>query len=135
MMMMKTVFLLLLASSQAFTTLPTPSVSSPTAIPAMDTSDVEDVGYSATVQKPIGVIFGENKEPYGGLRVDEVELGTEGSRVGLRVGDQLLAVNGDLVIGDSFDGAMSLLQSAPKRVKLLMYRGNVASLYTILNNR
>lgn len=98
-------------------------------------SDIEDIGYYASVKKPLGVVFGENNEPYLGLRVDDIEMGSEGEMAGLRVGDQLLAVNSDVAIGDSFDSAMSLLQSAPTKMELLFYRGSVRDLYRILDKR
>ena len=132
------VSLLLLQGSSAFTSLPfsrKPAASTSTAVFGIQIDDIEDVGYYTSVQKPLGVIFGENPEPYLGVRVDDIELGSQGGLGGLRVGDQLLAVNGDVVIGDSFDSCMGILQSSPAKMKLLLYRGSVRDLYTILNNR
>jgi hypothetical protein len=97
--------------------------------------DIEDIGYAVRVKKPIGVVFGENSAPYDGLRVDEIEDGSEGERVGIQYGDQLLAVNGDICIGDDFDTAMGLLRNAPKDMELLMYKGPAKNLYKILTNR
>ena len=53
----------------------------------------------------------------------------------MRIGDQLLAVNGEVVVGKDFDTVMGTLQSAPARLDLVLYRGTVSSLFTILSNR
>lgn len=98
------------------------------------TSKVASIG--ATVPKPMGVVFGENAEPYYGLVVDDVSEGMNGGRAGLRKGDQLLAVNGRVVVGRDFDSVMGLLAdpSAPV-LDLVLYRGPVRDLYTILGNQ
>jgi PDZ domain len=94
------------------------------------------VSYKATVSRPMGVIFGENPEPYLGLVVDDVSEGMNGGRAGLRRGDQLLAVDGRVVLGRDFDSVMGLLtdESSPVLV-LSLYRGPVRDLYTILGNQ
>mmetsp|Transcript_20502 Transcript_20502/g.59409 ORF Transcript_20502/g.59409 Transcript_20502/m.59409 type:complete len:234 (+) Transcript_20502:38-739(+) len=94
-----------------------------------------DIGYSTVVPKPMGIIFGENPDPYYGLVVDDVAEGQNGGRAGLRVGDQLMAVGNDVVVGMDFDSVMSKLQAAQGNVELVMYRGTVANLYTILGNQ
>lgn len=136
------VLLLQTGSSSAFTSSlagiisrTTPASASSSAVFAIDIDDIEDVGYYTSVQKPLGVVFGENAEPYLGLKVDDIELGSSGSSSGLRVGDQLMAVNGEVLIGGSFDACMATLQASPAKMKLLMYRGNVKNLYTIIDNR
>jgi hypothetical protein len=96
---------------------------------------VAEVGYGVSVQKPMAVVFGENADPYFGLCVDDVSEGLNGGRAGLRVGDQLLAVNGEVVVGKDFDSIMGFLQDAPSSLDLVMYRGPVTSLYTILSNQ
>merc|ERR1719162_982883 len=55
--------------------------------------------YEVEVPKPMGVVFGENPDPYFGLVVDDVSEGMNGGIAGLRVGDQLLAVNEKVVAG------------------------------------
>ena len=66
---------------------------------AVEYDQVFEVGYSVSVQKPLGIIFGENPDPYFGLVVDDVSEGLNGGMAGLRVGDQLLAIDGEVVVG------------------------------------
>ncbi|CAB9501873.1 expressed unknown protein [Seminavis robusta] len=128
---------LLIPLTTSFTTIPTVGTQAlrSTSLFGIAVDDIEDVGYYAKIKKPLGVVFGENKEPYLGLRVDDVELGSAGGAAGLRVGDQLMAVNDVVVIGNSFDEAMGLLQSSPAKMTLLLYRGSVRDVYNILNKR
>mmetsp|Transcript_4618 Transcript_4618/g.6560 ORF Transcript_4618/g.6560 Transcript_4618/m.6560 type:complete len:231 (-) Transcript_4618:65-757(-) len=96
--------------------------------------DVSGVGYTVQVAKPLGVIFGENPEPSLGLVVDDVTEAQNGAMAGIRVGDQLVAVDGESVVGCDFDDAMNLLINADSQVQIQMFRGDVRSLYTILTN-
>ena len=91
--------------------------------------------YEVKIPKPLGVVFGENPDPYFGLVIDDVSEGLNGGRAGLRVGDQLLAVNQQVVVGKDFDAAMGVLQSEPKALSLMMYRGPVSQLFTVLANQ
>lgn len=95
------------------------------------------VTYETTVPRPMGIVFGENSEPYYGLVVDDVAEGMNGGRAGLRVGDQVLAVNGRVMIGKDFDTVMGLLTDSETYpvLNLVMYRGPVRDLYTILGNQ
>jgi PDZ domain len=93
------------------------------------------VSYDVAVPKPLGIIFGENPEPYFGLVVDDVSEGMNGGKAGLRVGDQLLAINGQVVVGKDFDTVMSLLQQESTVLDLVLYRGPVRQLFTILGNQ
>ena len=97
--------------------------------------DIADVGYAVSVAKPLGVVFGENENPFGGLVVDDVEPGMNGGSAGLRVGDQLLAVNGKSMVGASFDSVMSDLVASDGDLELQLYRGSIRSLYVILLNQ
>lgn len=90
--------------------------------------------YEVALPKPLGIVFGENPDPYYGLVVDDVSEGMNGGKAGLRMGDQLLAVNEKVVVGKDFDTVMGLLQEAPKSLSLVMYRGSVSQLYTVLSN-
>ena len=111
------------------------SSSSTTARSAVTYDQCLEAGYRTSVPKPMGVVFGENADPYYGLSVDDVGEGLNGGRAGLRVGDQLLAVGDEVVVGGQFDSVMAKLQDAPGPVDLVLYRGPVASLFTILSNQ
>jgi hypothetical protein len=102
---------------------------------AVSYDDIADIGYEVEVSKPLGIIFGENPDPYNGLVVDDVEAGLNGGSAGLRVGDQLVSINGRTVVGGGFDDIMGQLRDAPGDLELQLYRGNVRSLYVILTNR
>lgn len=94
-----------------------------------------EIGYAADVPKPLGIVFGENPDPYYGLVVDDVAEGQNGGIAGLRVGDQLMAVNGEVVVGQDFDSVMNKLVAASGRMELVLYRGPVSAMYTILTNQ
>lgn len=92
------------------------------------------IGYTITVSKPLGVVFGENRSPFFGLVVDDVEPGQNGGKAGMRVGDQLLSVDGKPVVGIDFDSAMNALRNAADPIELDLYRGTISQLYTIMTN-
>jgi PDZ domain len=99
---------------------------------------LEDIGYKTFVRKPLGVIFSENSAPYFGLVVVDVELGLDGGKAGLRVGDQLVAVNGEPCLQMEFDTCMAKLINADtsrSSLELQMFRGSPRDLYTILENK
>jgi hypothetical protein len=96
---------------------------------------ISDIGYIVSVEKPIGVVFGENRIPFLGLSVDNVENDSHGDIAGLKIGDQLIAINNKSVVGYEFDKAISLIKDASSPVELQLYRGTVKSLYTIVMNR
>ena len=101
----------------------------------VDLDTVSDIGYIVSIEKPIGVVFGENRAPFKGLSIDNVESDSNGDNAGLKVGDQLMAVNQKSVIGYDFDRALSLIKNAPSPVELQLYRGTIKSLFTIVINR
>ena len=68
----------------------------------VDIEKCQDVGYRTSVQKPLGIIFSDNDDPYFGLVVDSVEEDMNGAAAGIKVGDQLVAVNGEAVVGETF---------------------------------
>ena len=107
-----------------------------TSLRAASYEDVANIGFPVSVMKPMGVVFGENPDPYYGLSVDDVAEGLNGGKAGIRVGDQLLSVNGNVVIGKDFDSVMNILtDSSSSQLDLIVYRGPVSSLYTILSNK
>lgn len=91
--------------------------------------------YEVAIPKPLGVVFGENPDPFFGLVVDDVAEGLNGGKAGLRVGDQLMAVNENVVVGNEFDDVMGLLQNEPTTLRLVMYRGPVTQLFTVISNQ
>ena len=117
-------------------TIPTSGGTSLFAAMTIDQLTSKVTSYTITVPKPMGVVFGENAAPYYGLVVDDVSEGMNGGRAGLRMGDQLLAVNGRVVVGKDFDSVMGLLADPSSTVlDLVLYRGPVRDLYTILGNQ
>ena len=101
----------------------------------VDLDTVSDIGYDVSIEKPIGVVFGENRAPFKGLSIDNVESDSNGDIAGLKVGDQLMAVNNKSVIGYDFDRALSLIKGSSSPVELKLYRGTIKSLFTIVVNR
>eukprot|EP00428_Durinskia_dybowskii_P014078 CAMPEP_0170230228 /NCGR_PEP_ID=MMETSP0116_2-20130129/14845_1 /TAXON_ID=400756 /ORGANISM="Durinskia baltica, Strain CSIRO CS-38" /LENGTH=223 /DNA_ID=CAMNT_0010480993 /DNA_START=61 /DNA_END=732 /DNA_ORIENTATION=- len=124
-----------LVSRATTTTTTTTTTTKRTQLAAVPYETCVNVGYEAVVSKPLGVVFGENPDPYYGLVVDDVAEGLNGGKAGLRVGDQLMAINGNVVVGKEFDTVMGLLQSASGQLDLVLYRGPVSSLFTILGNQ
>jgi hypothetical protein len=95
----------------------------------------QEIGYKTQCPKPLGIIFGENPDPYFGLVVEDVAEGRNGGRAGLKVGDQLMAVNGEVVVGKDFDSVMTTFQDSSGMLDLVLFRGPVAAMYTILGNQ
>jgi len=107
---------------------------SPLCMARVSFESLSTVGYKVSVQKPLGVVFSDNEDPYFGLVVEDLEPDMSGSKAGLRVGDQLIAVNGESVVGEDFDYVMDFLKSSSGTLKLQLYRGTVRTLYTMLEN-
>jgi len=87
--------------------------------------------------KPLGIIFGENANPYFGVVIEDVAEGRNGSLAGLRMGDQLMSINGKVVVGKDFDSIMEQFQyaSSSEPMELILFRGPVSMMYTILSNQ
>ncbi|CAB1103120.1 unnamed protein product [Ectocarpus sp. CCAP 1310/34] len=84
-----------------------------------------------SLKKPMGLVLEENVGGFGGLRVKEVADGGSAQEDGtVRVGDQLLEVQGENVKGIDFDEGMKKLMDAPEDgVKLKLFRGLASDLY------
>lgn len=87
-----------------------------------------------SVKKPLGVVFSDNPDPYLGLVVDSVEKDMNGASAGIKVGDNLIAVNGESVVAEPFDFVMDFLKSSSGTLELQLYRGPVSQLFTTLTN-
>jgi hypothetical protein len=101
---------------------------------ALKPQDLAAVGYLVRVRKPLGIVLIEN-ENVGGVTVLDVEPGQNGGIAGIRPNDQLLSVNGDVVIGDAFDTVMGLLQTNTNNndaLELRFFRGSVEDLYQLV---
>ncbi|CAM9141040.1 unnamed protein product, partial [Ectocarpus sp. 13 AM-2016] len=84
-----------------------------------------------SLKKPMGLVLEENVGGFGGLRVKEVADGGSAQEDGtVRVGDQLLEVQGENIKGIDFDEGMKKLMDAPEDgVKLKLFRGLASDLY------
>ena len=96
--------------------------------------DIEGLGYTIEVEKPLGVIFSENSAPYLGLEVNDVEFGLNGAKAGIRVGQQLLAVNRKVVVGGEFDSIMDNMINSPNPMELTLFEGSVKELYFAISD-
>ena len=83
------------------------------------------------LQKPMGIIFEENDEEYGGIFVQALKEGGIASTHGVaQAGDQLVAVDTIKVSGMSFDDALGkIIESQGESTKLTLFRGSAKQLY------
>jgi len=86
---------------------------------------------SVALEKPMGIVFEENDEEFGGIFVLSLKEGGIAEKNGiLKPGDQLVAVNAKKVCGMSFDDALGAIIAADTtKTKLLLFRGNAQQLY------
>ncbi|CAM9325609.1 unnamed protein product [Ascophyllum nodosum] len=85
---------------------------------------------NVTIKKPMGIVLEENGSGFGGLRVKEVNPGGSAEASGnVRVGDQIINIQGENVKGIDFDEGMRKLVAAPEDgVALELFRGLVSDL-------
>ena len=86
---------------------------------------------SCLLEKPMGIVFEENDEEFGGIFVISLSEGgaaeTEGT---LKPGDQLVAVNDQKVSGLIFDEALGyIVDATTEKTKLTFFRGSESQLY------
>lgn len=80
--------------------------------------------------KPMGIAFVENEGECGGVFVEEVLESGSANGVGVAARDQLVAVDGTLVMGLEFDAALDAIKgSETETTKLTFFRGPTAFLY------
>jgi len=105
----------------------TESVAAANFVDSMDTANYVTV----ELEKPMGIIFEENDEKFGGIFVLELKEGsvahTDGS---IKPGDQLIAVGSNKVSGLSFDDALgAIVASEADKTKLVLFRGAANDFY------
>ncbi len=83
------------------------------------------------LEKPIGIIFEENDEKFGGIFVQSLKEGGLAAQQGsLQDGDQLVAVNRNKVGGLSFDDALgAIVASTEEKTQLIFFRGTAKQFY------
>lgn len=93
---------------------------------------MDAVNYIGTkLTKPMGIVFEENDEEYGGIFVLSLSEGGAAEKDGkIKPGDQLVAVNDKKVSGLSFDDALgAIMESKAEKTQLVFFRGTEMQLY------
>jgi len=93
---------------------------------------MDEVNYiSTTIPKPMGIVFEENDEEFGGIFVLSLSEGGVAEQDGtIKPGDQLVAVNKDKVAGMVFDDALgAIVEAETEKTKLTFFRGSEKQLY------
>jgi hypothetical protein len=107
-------------------------VASGTKVAADFIDSMDEANYiSASLAKPMGIVFEENDEEFGGIFVLSLSEGgaaeVEGS---VKPGDQLVAVNEAKVSGFAFDDALgTIIDSEAELTNLTFFRGSEKQLY------
>lgn len=98
-----------------------------------DFVDSMDATNYATVQlsKPMGIVFEENDEEFGGIFVLSVSEGGVAAVDGtVQPGDQLVAVANQKVSGLTFDEALgAIINNQAEMTKLTLFRGTASQFY------
>jgi C-terminal processing protease CtpA/Prc len=83
------------------------------------------------LEKPMGIVFEENDEEYGGIFVQSLKEDGIAAKNGVIVSsDQLVSVGLEKVSGMSFDNALGkIVESEATKTKLVMFRGSAKQLY------
>lgn len=86
---------------------------------------------SAQLTKPMGIVFEENDEEFGGIFVISLSEDGAAEKEGtVKPGDQLVAVNEHKVAGLSFDEALGrIVESETEKTTLTLFRGTDKQLY------
>jgi PDZ domain-containing secreted protein len=94
--------------------------------------DAMDVSNYVTVHltKPMGIVFEENDEEYGGIFVQSLKEDSAAAAV-LQPGDQLVGVDALKVSGKAFDDALNAIveSNSSTTTKLVLFRGSAKQLY------
>jgi len=100
--------------------------------PANFIDSMDESNYiTASLPRPMGVVFEENDEEFGGIFVLSLSEGGNAETEGkIKPGDQLVAVNKNKVAGMVFDDALGTIVEADTDVTtLVFFRGNEVQLY------
>jgi len=87
--------------------------------------------FTTGLGKPMGIVFEQNDDDYGGIFVISLTEGGIGEQDGtVKPGDQLIAVNDKKVTGLEFDAALGeIVNSEGEKTKLMLFRGNEEQFY------
>lgn len=81
------------------------------------------------LEKPMGIVFEENEEEFGGIFVQSLKEGSKAEGL-LQPGDQLVAVSGNKVASLSFDDALgAIVDDESPKTKLVLFRGTAPQFY------
>lgn len=96
-------------------------------IDAMDTSNY----LTTALEKPMGIVFEENEDDFGGIFVVSLNEGGVAEKNGvIEPGDQLVAVNDKKVSGMPFDDALgAIIEAETEKTQLTFFRGTDKQLY------
>jgi len=96
----------------------------------VDPSDVSSY-FTVSLAKPMGIAFVENTGECNGLVVDEVlpTGSAAASEKAIASGDQLVAVDTTLVLGNDFDTGLEAIKASGETTKLVFFRGPTNFLY------
>lgn len=102
------------------------------AAPADFVDSMDESNYvSTSLNKPMGIVFEENDEEFGGIFVLSLsEGGAAETDNTIKPGDQLVAVNDVKVAGEKFDDALgTIVDATTESTKLVFFRGSEKQLY------
>jgi C-terminal processing protease CtpA/Prc len=86
---------------------------------------------TASLVKPMGIVFEENDADVGGIFVLSLSEGGAAATAGnIQAGDQLIAVNDKKVSGMTFDDALgTIVASETPATQLMFFRGKETQFY------
>lgn len=93
---------------------------------------MDETNYVAVkLTKPMGIVFEENDQDFGGIYVQSLKEDGPAAKCGfVKEGDQLVAVNTVKVSSMPFDDALgAIVESEGESTTLVMFRGSAKQLY------
>jgi len=120
--------LFLLLSPRARSLSPLPLLSTAADADFVDSMDAKNY-VTVELEKPMGIVFEENEEEFGGIFVQSLKEGSKAEGM-LQPGDQLVVVSGSKVSGLSFDDALgAIVDDESPKTKLVLFRGTAQQFY------